>query len=477
MKLQSQSVQSRAVKSNVILLWVHVVAFLIVMSISRQFDEVYWSTMCVGFIVAYALPLIFSRLCIRERSVRYGVLMLFSAMIMVVGICQNLTTYVLESGTFSDPGLGSTDACRDYCAAIEYLHTSVMPDVNPGYPYLLSWLFSVLGVNIFYPMLLNMSLTLGTIVYGGLLCQEAFPSENRERTMFWGSLMTVSVSSILFYGTILMKDAGVVFAMTAIGYAFMQCTKNRLRLSGVVAFLVGAVILTLLKSPMGYFVMVGSIIMLLTTCQKKNVVIGIVFTIMALAIVVGGEWTRYTAENTLFSSDHAESAGRYMFDYLPNTQRYAELLPDYYSKSVVVRLLLLPFTATAQYFPPFPWNFTRDLHMGGFYWFPHVALGWYAIGGLVIGYFVLCWLRRNDAGLSRWALWLLLSYLVIAYLSAGSVARYYLPFIPLAVPLAMHILRSVENRKLQMSIFRRYSAVYIVLLLIGLGASYWYLKM
>lgn len=467
----------KGIKSGAVLLWMHVVVFLVVMLMCGRFGEAHWLGLCIGFVVAYGLPAVLCRILVKEWSCSVGILLLVSALIMAFGVCQNLSTYVLDLGTFSEPGLGTTDAARDFSATLEYMSGKDMLPLNMGWPLLMAGLFKLTGVNIAYPMLLNMTFTLGTIIFGGLICQEAFPDRNRSKTLFWGVFMTASVSSILFYGTILMKDAGVTLGMSAVGLTLMQSSKGCLRKDGVVSMCFGCALLALLKSPMGYFLLIGCITILITKKRKKMLLKGLVGCAMAAAVVLSGQWLRYSSDMSMISADQAEATTHYMFDYLPNTERYASLIPDYYSLSVGERMLLLPFTASAQYFPPFPWNFTRDLHMGGFYWYPHIVLGWYLLGGLIIGYFCLLWWRKNDGELSRWALWILLCYLAVAYVSAGSVARYYLPFIPLAVPLAMQMIFAVKDGMVKTNRVKICGVLYGCLLCVALAASYIFLKL
>lgn len=459
------------------LLYTHIVAFLLLIFMTIRFGELRWSSMVVGFIVAYAVPTIIARLCLKGWSRRLCYLLLCVALLLSYGICSNLSTYVIEYGSFSNPALGTTDGARDFMAALQNRNTDNPFVVNPGYPMLMQLVFHLCGVNIFYPMLVNMMFTLGTIIIGGQLCCEAFPDKDSKMMLFRGAFVTALISSIIFYGTVLMKDAIVIFAFSSVACGMMQIIRKRLRIGGLIALAIGMLLLSWLKSPMGYFMLIGVVILLLTTKSRSTIVAGIVMVILSAGVCASGLWTRFTPDDILLTTENAEATTRYMFDYLPNTQRYAELIPDYYHSSMVERMLLLPLTSAAQYFPPFPWNFTRDLYMGGFYWYPHICIGWYIVGGLILAYIVLCLFRRFDGGLSRWATWFILCYMAVAYVSAGSVARYYLPFVPMAIPLVMNVLMSVEQGCIAKRTFKIYLSVYFTALIVGLVLAYCYLKM
>ena len=113
-------------KRDKIFLWIHIATFLVVMLLSARFGEMHWAEITLGFVIAYSVPAVLSRILLNGWSQRFGLLLLGSALVMSFGITQNLTTYVIETGNFELPGLGwevVTDASRDYESAMEYFTT------------------------------------------------------------------------------------------------------------------------------------------------------------------------------------------------------------------------------------------------------------------------------------------------------------------------------------------------------------------
>ena len=461
-------------------LWIHIAAFLIVMLLSARFGEAHWAEITLGFALAYSLPALLSRMLLNSWSHRLGLLLLGSAVVMSFGISQNLTTYVIENGNFELPGIGwevVSDASRDYESAMEYFTTGEVHYVNKGYPMMIGTLFCLTGVNIAFALQLNMAFALGVIAMSGAIATLMLKAEDTKKAAFWGALLTASVSSIIFYGTVMLKDIGVTFGVVCCGYAFARIIKHRIDCYAVVSFICGGILLALLKSPIGWFIALGAIILLATSRCRKERYAGIVALVLSLAISIGGQRLRSNPDSLFISEKYSEQTTHDMLDNVPNLERYSSLVSGYYSKSIIERVALLPLTAVAQYFPPFPWNFSRDLHLGGFYWYPHIVIGWYLLGGLSLGYLLLLWWRKNDGEMSRWALWIVLCYLAVAFASAGSVARYYLPFIPLCVPLALRFAQSITDGSLSAQSAKIYSATYITSLIAALCFSYWFLKL
>lgn len=467
-------------KRDKIFLWIHIATFLVVMLLSARFGETHWAEITLGFVIAYSVPAVLSRILLNGWSQRFGLLLLGSALVMSFGITQNLTTYVIENGNFELPGLGwevVSDASRDYESAMEYFTTGEVHYVNKGYPMMIGTLFSLAGVNLAFALQLNMAFALGVIAMSGAIATLMMNTNDTKRTAFWGALLTAAVSSIIFYGTVMLKDICVTFGVVCCGYAFARIAKHRIDCYASVSFICGGILLALLKSPIGWFIALGAIIILATSRCRKERYTGIAAIALSIAISIGGQGLRSNPDSLLLSEKYSEQTTQDMLDNVPNLERYSSLVSGYYSKSIIERVALLPLTAAAQYFPPFPWNFSRDLHLGGFYWYPHIAVGWYLLGGLSLGFLLLLWWRKTDEGMSRWALWIVLCYLAVAFASAGSVARYYMPFIPLCVPLALRFAQSIADGSLPVKSAKTFSAVYITSLIAALCFSYWFLKL
>ena len=97
---------------------------------------------------------------------------------------------------------------------------------------------------------------------------------------------------------------------------------------------------------------------------------------------------------------------------------------------------MLPLTMSVQFIIPLPWNYYE--HQSFLNLLSRMTWGWYLVGGTALFYFaVISWRRRENMG--AWPWWPAISFAAMAYVMAGSTARYVLPIEPLFVPVAMFV--------------------------------------
>jgi hypothetical protein len=123
---------------------------------------------------------------------------------------------------------------------------------------------------------------------------------------------------------------------------------------------------------------------------------------------------------------------------------YRDVIGYYFLYSPLHRAAMLPLTLSIQFFNPFPWAMGGDVTL--FEWLCRLSYPWYLFGGVgLFYYFVISWRRGENMGI--WAWWPAISYIMLAYVMAGSVARYVLPVQPLFIPVVMFVLcRLFEGR-------------------------------
>lgn len=441
-----------------------------------------------GFLVGYALcagaALLLARLLLhRVWSLRLGYLLCAFAALTGLGIGLNLSGYCSFPGTWLDPDLGDwTDATRDWHYAEKYMATGQLsPYAANGYIVLSGTLMKIFGCNVAVPLLANLLFAFGTVAATGYLCAIFFPRRAKEAA-FRGALAVACVGSLAWYGSIFQKDAGVAFGFALCGIAAAKLLKERFDTALVVCGAAGGLLLMLLKGPMGWFLIVGICAVCARFCRKapqryrRLYCYGIYMLLVSAAIIAGGRhWRQNDPVERVAGGAPAEFA-QGMAGY-QTVERYAELIPGYFQAPPAERIVKIPLAAAAQYFPPFPWNYTRDTSLGKFVWIAHINWAWYLIGGAALGYLILCAFRRRKGGdMERWAIWFAVCYLGMAYYSGGTVARYLLPLVPLAVPMAMQFSRCVRERLLSRRKALVYCVTYCVMLAAGLVSAYVYLK-
>ena len=461
-------------KNNQTLLWGHVIAFLIILLLSMQFGVSDGSKLCIGFIIAYAIPALASKLFMRNWSPQFGWVLLVAALIISFGITQNLITYTQNNHTFELPFL-KNDFQRDYFAAIELQKGNDIGNINPGYPLFILHVFKIMGcVSIIPLLIINMFFVLSTICIAGKTCAILlYDNIEEKKLVFHGAILTSSISLLLLQGTLLLKDAGICLAISCIGYSFASIYRFNFKFKKLIYLLIGFLILLLLKGSMSWFILAGTIILSYKS-NRKQIPYYIIFGIICILVIIAGAYFRAYSDIDLIQGESKTAISESIL-MLPETQKYGQIIPGYYD-SHLYRILLLPFTSAVQYLMPIPWHMFNHLDLGLFHWYGHLSFGWYFVGGSIIGFYIFQLFKKSDNGLNRWALWWIICYLGIAYYSAGTVARYYLPFIPLGVPLALHFLYSIKNGIISKKNAKIYWSAYAILMIIALAVSYWFLE-
>jgi len=413
-----------------------------------------------------------------------GVLALFAALmcvgvaINVAGWCPDFCSEAPElAGTASDSG-------REWMVAQALYTDSPLPfPANTGYPLLLCALWRLTGVNIIAPALLSALCMLLTAAVATRVALVMLPSHSPRQVGLWSAATFAAVPSIVWYGTLAMKEAPVCLAFALCTYTLAIAWKGRLEVSSLLSGGIGCLMLMLLKSPLAWLLVAGTAmaairIFVIRSSQhiQRSTASSLFLLLAAGATLAGGAQFRvHPAVDFIHGEQRGEfNPQEYLQDNMfadPSTHSYARVLGPYYTLPVGEKLLRLPFTATAQYFPPFPWNFTRDVHIGRFVGYAHLPL-WYLVGGMALGYLVLCAGRKGrSGGLGLWSAWIAVCWCVIAFCSAGSVGRYWLPLLPAIIPLALQFAACVRRRNPGIRPTVIYTSSYILLLAIGLTAA------
>lgn len=442
----------------------------------------------IGFAVCAGLALLITRLCLRDLwSNKLGYLLIAAMAIAGVGMAINLGGYCTFPGTWENPNLGeATDMAREWQWIACYKSTGTyMPYSNIGYTTIAAFAVDRLGPGISGPLLLNIMMLCGTLGCAATMAAILFPDRNGKKIAFYAALLTAAVASIIWYPTILLKETCVTFGVSLFGVALAAIYRHRMNAARFIAAALGAYLLMMVKGPIGWFLIAG-ILIVCARFDRKNpkrylttYASGLLLIILCGTTVIGGKQFRYTPDLEIIGAVEGRTIGnqQFMGEYA-TVERYSELIPHYFESPSPKRILQLPLTASAQFFPPFPWNYTRDTDEGNFVWYAHLSFLWYFVAGCALGFFVLCaWRKELRGGLGRWALWWVICYLGIAWFSGGTVARYYLPFIPCLAPLALRFLECAKAKLVSRRSVKIYAISYTALLCIGLTAAYIFLKL
>lgn len=363
-----------------------------------------------------------------------------SAILMLLNIWQ--WTY-WGGGSMTDPILHADDS-KYFNWALHYCDGSVaLPKVEfPGYPALIWCLWKLFGVSFIWPMALNyLALLVSIVLAGGIAVRllDGKVSLGRNAVACMAMALTATQFYFLSQGIRLQKEALIYLSVALVAYAMagLAHTKTSFRWADVLLFLFGAALMAVMRTTWMYFILLAVLFIFAGKQWRTNKgkVAVIVFTTL-LFFVIGSLYARNPAT---YSHPAIISGGEVMQEQFVrgNSQGlYKSLLGNYFFAPLWQRIAMLPVTAAVQFIIPFPWLPDGEPVMVDTV-LPRINIVWYVVGMLSLFYYIfMAW--RNTTSIGTWLFWPAVSYVIIAVLTAGSVSRYVLPFIPLFTVFAIY---------------------------------------
>ncbi len=389
---------------------------------------------CVVPLVAYG----------SRRWATRGGLWLMLAVGTVVAWCgiADVWSWTLGSGApLAHPQLFADDR-HYYEWALYHFDGSGEPlDVMfPGFPLLMVGLWRLFGVSVAWPVAMNVSFTLLAMVVAAATARRMLTGKVSTSGQTVAVLTMATTGLLSFFisqGIRIQKEAIVYLAIVLVGYSLAGLRDCHLTRRDTAIFIVACVMLAFGRTTYLYFVMLGVGMMAMTDVRRLWRPALTMGTVAILLFVVGNHFAYYSIERHVVIVNGG-NAMRECYVADGAQQPYLNLIGDYFNYPILKRLLMLPLTMGVQFMIPLPW-----LHPGVAVsidtLLPRLGYGWYAVGAMAIFYFFAVSWRRRDC-LGWWPWWLAASYAVIAYITAGSVNRYILPFEPLMAVLATYVL-------------------------------------
>lgn len=406
--------------------------------------------------------------------------LLIASTILAVGIVANVHYFTIHSGGSTQlPILQNPDSFRfHYDALFSAGHSAGIPTdtKNHGYGMFISWLWNITGITIVAPMVLNMLFVLIGVILSGGITWKILQGRTQKSSNWCATCAMIMTSSVCYYlnsGTLLLKEAGLIFAFPLVTYCIISIQElpiSRLQLAKLLGlFILGIILITILRFYFLIMVIIG--ILMMAKWQQKNIVFNSVLIAICICSWLGESSFIYTDYSRMPEDTSLIIAGRELDDafFFDNSDHltYNSIVKGYLGYPWWLKTILLPMTAAVQYLIPLPWGFCDDIHFGYTLAYAHISYPWYIIGGLIL-YFIIFKFRNSPKALQRLILWGVLMWLVPAYLFAGTVSRYALPMLPLIIPAAVYIASKWhECKKMKLWIW-----CYCSILVIGLIAGY-----
>ena len=163
-----------------------------------------------------------------------------------------------------------------------------------------------------------------------------------------------------------------------------------------------------------------------------------VLVVIALSLLLGNMMSTHSFDRHIEVAGGGWNMQRFYVDS-ESQQFYHDLLDYYFLRPFWYKALMLPLTMAVQFIIPFPWTYYDNSTFINL--FARMTYGWYLVGGTALFYYlVMSWRRDGSSTMGAWPWWAALSYAAIAWVMAGSVARYVTPVQPLFVPVAVFVL-------------------------------------
>lgn len=406
--------------------------------------------------------------------------LLFATTILAVGVIANVHYFTTVSGgTTQLPVLNNPDSAEYYHDALySFGHEAGHPTSGKqhGYGLLISWLWSISGISIVPPLIVNMLLILVCIILSGGISYRLLRGETKYSGKWVASCAMVMTSAVCYFlnsGTLLLKDATICFAMALIGISLtilrQPASTKRRQTKYLLMFTFGVTLLAFTRY--FYILMVVAGILLMLKHRKKEYFIALfMLTVCIIAWCSSGiamaQYDFNAAQYAMRVIDGSTISDSYFFDE-PQHRAYNTMVEGYLDYPWWRKIMYLPMSAVVQYLIPFPWNFGMYSEYGYTLAYARIAYPWYVVGYCIIYFIIIAW-RKAPATLFRMILWAFLMWLVPAYICAGTVSRYTLPLLPMLIPAAVYVIASKRNNKS----FKVCGAIYSILIIAILIVAY-----
>ena len=437
---------------RLMLLLAEVLAFAVLaVTASSHFGYADGLRIGLAYLVAYLVPLMVLKRTRGYSLTSHAILLALTVFLWIVSYNCLLVWTELEDYSLARPNLAG-DARNYYKWALYQYDGSVDPPraIFPGYPLMMVALWKMFGLSVVWPQAMNQMFTLLSVVLTAMTTRRLLEGrvQASPKTLVTGG---IALMCLLFYflmtGISILKEGTTFLSLSLAGYSLSSMAsvdENRHHLwRDILLFVVACLIVAFVRTTFLYPLALGLVIMTIPHWRRDWLMSLILLAVVVVLLVVGNHFAAYSFERHV---EIASGGWNMQRTFLPNPDTsYKGLLGYYFLFSPWHRLLLLPFTTMAQFVFPCPWmtNYETPYLLS---LLSRQNYGWYFVGGTAMFYcLVIGWRRHENIGVWTW--WPVIIYVGLAYVMAGAMVRYVLPFEPLLVPVAMFVLcRLYEGR-------------------------------
>lgn len=434
-------------KPKLLLLLVEVIALaLLAVAASSHFGLADGARITVAYLTAYLVPrIVLTRA--RGTSIAAIVILLLVASLLIYIDYLRLVGWTRFDGySLMEPNIHG-DGRVYYKWALHEFDGRVGPQkvVYPGYPMIMLGLWKVFGLNVIWPQAMNLMCTLTAIVLTGLTTRRLLShrvSTSPQALVVLGMFLTCLLNYFLTMGTMVIKEGIVILSISMAGFAFSSMAahdeERHHPVRDMVLIVAACILLAIVRTTFLYFVALGVAIMSLPRWRRDWRMALSVLAVIVLSLFLGNMLSTYSFDH------HVEVAGggwnmQRFYVESESQQFYHDILNFYFLRPFWYKALMLPMTMSVQFIIPFPWTYYDNCNFINVY--SRLSYGWYMVGGIALFYYLfMSWRRDGNSRMGAWPWWAALSFAAIAWVMAGSVARYVTPVQPLFVPVAVFVL-------------------------------------
>ena len=430
------------------------------------------SRITIAYSIAYLVPRVVLTRARGSSTLSIVVLFLVAVLLIYMNFIK-LNWWTLFDGYSLEEHNIRGDGRVYYKWALNKYDARVEPQkiIYPGFPMIMLAWWKLLGVNVIWPQAMNLMFTLTGIVLTGMTTRRLLAhrvTTSPQALVTLGMVLTCLFTYFLTMGIAVIKEGSIILSIALAGYTLASMAasdeERRRPVRDLVLMVLACALLAIVRTTYLYFVAMGVIIMVLP-CWRRDWKTGLsMMAIIAVALLLGAMMSTYSFDR------HAEVAGggwnmqRFYVDS-ESQQFYHDVLDYYFLRPFWYKALMLPLTMSVQFIIPLPWTYYDNPTFINL--FSRMSYGWYLVGGTALFYYpVMSW-RRGKDNMGAWPWWAALCYAAIAWVVAGSVARYVIPIQPLFVPVAVFVLCRLREGRLRKA-FTIWSICVILLIAITL---------
>ena len=434
-------------KPRLLLLLLEVIAIAILaVGASSHFGLADGARITAGYLVAYLVPrTILSRA--RGSSLVAHVLLLLVAALMIYIDYRRLTGWTLFDGySLMEPNIKG-DGRIYYKWALNKYDGRVGPQqvIYPGYPMIMLGLWKVFGLNVVWPQALNLMCTLTAIVLTGMTTRRLLwhrVNTSPQALVALGIGLTSLLTYFLIMGSSMLKEGLVILSIMMAGYGMSSMAaadeERHHPVRDMALIVIACLLLAIVRTTFLYFIAMGVAVMTVPRWRRDWRICLSVLVVIALSLLLGNMMSTHSFDRHIEVAGGGWNMQRFYVDS-ESQQFYHDLLDYYFLRPFWYKALMLPLTMAVQFIIPFPWTYYDNSTFINL--FARMTYGWYLVGGTALFYYlVMSWRRDGSSTMGAWPWWAALSYAAIAWVMAGSVARYVTPVQPLFVPVAVFVL-------------------------------------